>query len=173
MRGDEKRGDEIQIPPSADPSPSAPEVEPKVRKTRPPREPSGPNQEVFARWSAGHERRYGTKPIFEGSKDGPAVARILRTLELSAVLARIDHAFDHGKPDWLFAKGPPSLAGFLTANGIGRLAYVGAKRPEPRAELPDEFVNNPNVYTREEHRKVEEFEARRNEAIARLRAEQP
>lgn len=160
-------------PPAAAPSPSAPEVETKVRKPRPPREPSGPNQEVFARWSAAHERRYGTKPIIEGSKDGPAVARILGTLTLPVVLARIDHAFDHGKPDWLFAKGPPSLAGFLTSNGIGRLAYVGAKRPEERTEVPDEFTNNPLRYSREEHRKVEEFHARRNEAIARLQSEQP
>ena len=160
-----------KTPPSADPSPSAQEVQ----KPKPERKlATGDHPELIRLWEQLFEEATGSKPTINYSADGNNLKARLKTHTRAVIEARMRRCFAERIPDWKWRDGPFSLSVFLSPVIFDALASIKSKPPrEPKVNVPDEFTNNPNVYTREEHRKVEEFHARRNAIIAQLQSDQP
>lgn len=160
-----------KTPPAADPSPSAQEVQ----KPKPERKlATGDHPELIRLWEQLFEEATGSKPTINYSADGNNLKARLKTHTRAVIEARMRRCFAERIPDWKWREGPFSLSVFLSPAIFDALASIKSKPPrEPKSNVPDEFTNNPLRYSREEHRKVEEFHARRNEAIARLQSEQP
>jgi hypothetical protein len=93
-----------------------------------------PTQEALAHYIADFEARYTVRPTLSGQKDGPRMARLLRTLGgLDAVRARIDAYFS--STDAFFAEARHTLDLFFAAGTQTKLAVAEtAPRLSPRGQ---------------------------------------